>query len=380
MRTLLVTNDFPPKVGGIQSYLFGLVESLDPSGVRVLAPSYPKAEEFDARQPYEIFREPTSRLYPTPRLLQRICDLSAGMDVVQFGYALQSWILAPAMQRRTGLPYVVFVHGAEVLFPLRIPGASRLLTWGTLKQASEIFTISAHTAAGFERRTGRWGICTVLPPIVDLERFRSLRWHREEVRNRHGLGDHPTILCVSRLTTRKGQDRLIDALPALHRQFGARLLLVGEGPSAGSLRRRARRRKAEKYIVFVGRVSDELLPSYYGAADVFAMPVRSRWFGLEEEGFGIVFAEAAAAGLPMMVGNSGGASEALKDGMTGYLVNGGSTSEIGQKLAWLLRDERLRSKMGVAARERAVALHSAHVVGERYREILQRVAEQKPSV
>lgn len=127
MRTLLVTNDFPPKIGGIQSYLFGLVSGLDPSEIRVLAPAYPKAREFDAEQPYEVFREPTPQLYPTRRLLRRICELSAGVDVVQFGYTLQRWVLAPAMQRRTGRPYVIFAHGAEVLFPLRIPGASRLL-------------------------------------------------------------------------------------------------------------------------------------------------------------------------------------------------------------------------------------------------------------
>jgi phosphatidyl-myo-inositol dimannoside synthase len=380
LKTLLVTNDFPPKVGGIQSYLFGLVSNLDPSGVRALAPAYPEAEEFDARQPYEVFREPTPRLYPTPRLLRRICDLSAGVDVVQFGYALQSWILALAMQQRTGLPYVVFAHGAEVLFPFRIPGASRLLMWGSLERAAEILTVSAHTAAEVRRYTKDRVSCTVLRPVADLERFRPLDKGRDKVRNRHGLGERPTILCVSRLTTRKGQDRLIDVLPVLHRQLGARLLLVGEGRLAKSLRHRARRRKVEKEVVFAGRVPDELLSSYYAAADVFAMPARTRWFGIEEEGFGVVFVEAAAAGLPMIVGNSGGASEAVEDGVTGYLVNGGSTEEIRGALSRLLGDEGLRKKMGAAARERVVALHGAHVVGDRYRKALQRAAGQGVAV
>jgi phosphatidylinositol alpha-1,6-mannosyltransferase len=377
LKTLLVTNDFPPKVGGIQSYLFELVSSLDPSWVRVLAPAYPGAAEFDARQPFEVFREPTSRLYPSPGLLRRICDLSAGMDVVQFGYVLQSWVLAPATQRQTGLPYVVFAHGAEVLFPLRIPGAARLLLWGTLKWAAEVLAVSEHTAAGVERYTrGRVG-CTVLRPIVDLEKFRPLGGYRAEVRARHGLAKRPVILCVSRLTARKGQDRLIDVLPPLRRQFGARLLLAGEGPFGGSLLRRARRRGVEKDIVFAGRVPDEMLPSYYGAADVFAMPARSRWLGVEEEGFGVVFVEAAAAGLPMVVGSSGGAREALQDGVTGFLVNGCSTPEIKQALARLIGDDRLRSRMGAAARERAVALHDVSVVGERYRKVLERASRQR---
>ena len=283
----------------------------------MLAPAYPKAEKFDARQPYEIFREPTSRLYPSPRLLRRICHLSTGVDVVQFGFALQSWILAPAMQRRTGLPYVIFVHGAEVLFPLRIPGAARLLEWGSLGRAAQILTVSAHTAAGLKRCTEGRVRCAVVWPTVNLEKFRSRGQDRRKARNLYGLGEHPTILCVSRLTPRKGQDRLIDVLPELHRRLGAKLLLVGGGRLVGRLRRRARRRKVEKEVIFAGRVPEESLSACYAAADVFAMPARSRWFGMEEEGFGVVFIEAAAAGLPMVVGNSGGASEGVEDGVTG---------------------------------------------------------------
>ena len=374
MKTLLVTNDFPPKVGGIQSYLFGLVGSLDAAGVRVLAPAHPEAEKFDAKQPYEISRVPTPRLYPTPQLLQRICKMSAGMDVVQFGYALQSWVLAPSMQRRTRVPYVLFAHGAEVLFPLRIPGATSLLMWGSLRRAAAVLTVSAHTAAGVERFTGGRVGCTVLRPIVDPEKFRSSDKDRDRVRNRLGLGKHPTVLCVSRLTARKGQDRLIDVLPALRTQFGAKLLLVGEGPLARNLRRRARRRRVEKDVIFAGRVPEELLPAYYATADVFAMPVRSRWFGIEEEGFGVVFAEAAAAGLPMLVGCSGGTSEAVEDGVTGYLVDGNSVPKIRQALARLLADEELREKMGRAAWKRVVDSHGAGVVGERYREVLESAA------
>jgi phosphatidylinositol alpha-1,6-mannosyltransferase len=179
------------------------------------------------------------------------------------------------------------------------------------------------------------------------------------------------------LTARKGQDRLIDILPKLHRRLGAKLLLVGEGRLANSLRRRTRRRKVEKAVVFAGKVPDELLPAYYAAADVFAMPVRNRWFGIEEEGFGVVFVEAAAAGLPMVVGNSGGTSEAVQDGATGYLVDGSSVAEVQQALSRLLGNEALRKKMGVAARERAMVLHGARAAGEKYRKVLQKAAEQK---
>lgn len=274
---------------------------------------------------------------------------------------------------------MIFAHGAEVLFPLRIPGASRLLMWGSLERAAQVLAVSAHTAASVERYTKGRVVCTVLRPFANFDRFRPYRQDRDEIRNRHGLGEHLTILCVSRLTARKGQDHLIDVLPELNRRFGARLLLVGEGRLKDSLRRRVRRRKLEREVVFAGRVPDEMLPAYYAAADVFAMPVRSRWFGMEEEGFGVVYVEAAAAGLPMVVGNSGGAGEAVDDGTTGYLVNGNSASEIRHALARLLASQELRKKMAGAARERAEALHGAHVVGERYRKALERAAEEEPA-
>ncbi len=208
LKTLLVTNDFPPKLGGIQSYLFGLLSTLEPSGVRVMALDYPGAGEFDAARPYEVFRVAASRLYPTRRLLRRICDLAAGMDVVQFGYALQSWTMAPAMRSRTGVPYVVFVHGAEVLMPLRVPGTARLLKRGTLDQAAEVLAVSGHTAAGIKRYTRGSPPCTVVPPTVDPIRFDLPDEERLRVRKRHGLGSSPTILCVGRLTAAKARTAL----------------------------------------------------------------------------------------------------------------------------------------------------------------------------
>ncbi|ABG03359.1 glycosyl transferase, group 1 [Rubrobacter xylanophilus DSM 9941] len=372
MRTLLVTNDFPPKVGGIQSYLLELLSCLPPCGVRVLAPTHPEAGAFDASLPYEVVRWPRPRLYPTPGLVRRVSGLAAGTDVVQYGYALQSWLVAPAVLRRTGVPYAIFVHGAEVLLPLRLPGAAGLLVRGTLGRAAAVISVSRHTAAGVEGATGIG--CPVLPPPVDLERFRPPPGARERARRRYGLGGRPVVLCVSRLAFRKGQDRLIDAMPPLARRFGARLLLVGEGPRAGSLRRRARRRGVAGAVVFAGRVPAGELPACYAAADVFAAPVRDRWLGLEQEGFGVVFAEAAAAGLPAVVGASGGAREAVEDGVTGYLVDGRSAAAVGKALARLLGDAGLRERMGRAARGRAAELYGRRAVGRRYRSILERAA------
>lgn len=373
LRTLLVTNDFPPQMGGIQSYLFELVSSLPPEGVRILAPAYPGSEGFDSRQPFEVHREPTSRLYPGPRLLRRIRDLSRGMDVVQFGFALQSWLTAPAIKRGTGIPYVVFVHGAEVLPYLRIPGAARLLTWGSLGGAAEVMAVSDHTATGIKRLTGGRVSCTVLRPAIDLDKFHPSLQSGAAVRSLYGLGGEPVILCVSRLTARKGQDRLIDTMPELRRRFGARLLLVGEGGLSEKLRRRVRDRSLQRDVIFVGKAPDEELPAYYAAADLFAVPVRSRLFGLEEEGFGVVFAEAAASGLPMVVGDSGGAPEAVEDGVTGYLVDGRSRARIRDSLARLLADRALREKMGGAARARAASVHGA-IIEEQYLDILRKAA------
>ena len=345
----------------------------------MLAPSYPGAEAFDARQPFEIHREPTSQLYPSLRLTRRIREISRGADVLQFGFALQSWLLAPYVLRKTGVPYVVFVHGAEVLLPLRIPGVAHLLTWGTLRQAATVVAVSEHTATGVEHWTVGRIECEVLRPVADVEKFRRTERARQRVRTRHGLGPQPTVLCVSRLTPRKGQDRLIDVLPHLSRRFGAKLLLVGSGGMENSLRRRARRRGVANEVVFAGKVPETLLPAYYAAADVFAMPVRSRLLGAEEEGFGVVFVEAAASRLPIVVGDSGGAAEAVKDGVTGYLVNGASAREVRGALERLLEDDGLRQKMGAAARERAGTLHDVGVIGERYQEVLQRAARKAPT-
>jgi phosphatidylinositol alpha-1,6-mannosyltransferase len=201
----------------------------------------------------------------------------------------------------------------------------------------------------------------------------------EEIRGHHGIREEPVVLCVSRLVRRKGQDRLIEAMPELHRRFGARLLLVGEGDIEDNLRRQARDLGVENSVVFCGKVADELLPAYYAAADVFAMPSRDRWFGMEKEGFGVVYAEAAASGLPAVVGESGGAREAVEYGETGFVVDGSDRTQVREALGRLLEDEDRRKKMGTAARERAVGLHSPEVAGERYRRALEEVAQQNPS-
>jgi phosphatidylinositol alpha-1,6-mannosyltransferase len=189
-----------------------------------------------------------------------------------------------------------------------------------------------------------------LTPGVDTQRH-TPDVDGRAVRARYHLGSRPVIVCVSRLIRRKGQDKLIDALPAIREQVpDAALLLVGDGPYRRSLQRRARRRGVAEHVVFTSAVRWEETPDFYAAGNVFCMPARTRRLGLEVEGLGICYLEAAAHGLPVIAGRSGGAPDAVQDGVTGFIVDGGRPGEIAERCAELLLDRDLADRMGRAGR------------------------------
>ncbi|HKT02427.1 MAG TPA: glycosyltransferase family 4 protein, partial [Rugosimonospora sp.] len=168
-----------------------------------------------------------------------------------------------------------------------------------------------------------------------------------EVRRRYGLGDRPVVVCVSRLVPRKGQDALIRALPAIRRRVpDAVLLLVSGGPYRSTLERLA----AGQDVVFTGSVPWAELPAHYAAGDVFAMPCRTRNRGLDVEGLGIVYLEASATGLPVVAGDSGGAPDAVREGETGYVVDGRDVAAVADRVATLLADRDLARRLGTAGR------------------------------
>jgi phosphatidylinositol alpha-1,6-mannosyltransferase len=357
---LLVTNDFPPKVGGIQSYLWELWRRLPPERFAVLTTRYPGDRAFDAAQGFRVERTGRRVLVPTPRLVRRIAALAAeiGATSVVLDPALPLGLAGPTLAERAGLPYAVVLHGAEVTVPGRLPVSRRLLA-RVLGGAARVVAAGHYPLAEAERACGRPLPATVVPPGVDTARFRPLdAAGRTAARARFGLPPDPeaeVVLFVSRLVPRKGADVLIRAAARL---AAARPRLVVAVAGAGRDRPRLERLAARLAapVRFLGRVPDADLPALYGAADVFAVPCRNRWGGLEQEGFGIVFLEAAACGVPAVAGRSGGAAEAVAHGETGLVLDHpGDDAACAEAVGALLADPARRRAMGEAARRRAVA-------------------------
>jgi phosphatidylinositol alpha-1,6-mannosyltransferase len=351
VSSLLVTNDFPPKLGGIQSYLFELWRRLVPDQTCVLTTPYAGDRAFDAAQPFRIERTPERVLFPTRSLARRIDALAAdvGAEVVFLDPMLPLGLLGPRLHRA---PYVVVTHGAEVTLPGRVPGSSGLAR-RVLERAAGIVAAGTYPAQEALRASGGRLSGVVIPPGVDTYRFRPLEPDdRAAVRARFGLDPvRPLVLGVSRLVPRKGFDVLLDAAAGLDPDV--QIVIAGGGRDRSRLERRVGRLGLVERVRFLGRVPEHDLPGVYGSADVFAMPCRDRWGGLEAEGFGIVFLEAAASGIPAVAGRAGGATEALADGETGFLVDPRDAGELRAVLAKLLADPALRARMGTEARERA---------------------------
>jgi phosphatidylinositol alpha-1,6-mannosyltransferase len=353
---VLVTNDFPPKVGGIQAYLWELWRRLEPSSFVVLtASSHPDAASFDARVAADgihIERVDAPVLVPTPALARRIRGLAhdAGASLVLLDPALPLGLIGP----RLGVAYGVILHGAEVTVPGRLPAARRALGL-VLRHAAVAVCAGGYPAAEARRVVGSHMPPVVeVPPGVDLDRFRPLDADgRSGARASLGLSVEGLLaVSVSRLVPRKGMDVLVDAAGSLEVSFPDLTVAIGGGGrDRARLARRIAARRAP--VRLLGRVPDDRLPVLYGAADLFVMACRNRWFGLEQEGFGIVFLEAAAAGVPQIAGHSGGAGEAVVDGVTGLMVaDPRDPGQLAAAMRQLLSDPMLRSRMGAAARAR----------------------------
>lgn len=351
---LLVTNDFPPKLGGIQSYLWELWRRLPADEFVVLTTPHDGDKDFDAKQPFRVERTKQRVLLPSTSLVRQINSLAdeIGATCVVLDPVLPLGLLG----RRLELPYVLVLHGAEVTIPGRLPG-SRNLLGGVLRGAASIVAAGGYPAAEAIHGAGRELPITQVPPGVDTEWFHPLDANdRLDVRKRLGLPvEGRLIVSVSRLVPRKGMDILIEAASRLGpTRPDLNVVIAGDGRDRRRLERHIERTGAP--VQLLGRVDFNDLPGLYACADLFAMLCRDRWLGLEQEGFGIVFLEAAAAGTPSVAGRSGGAHEAVIDGETGILVsNPRDLDEVVEAIAALLDDPHRRVQYGSAARQRSVA-------------------------
>ena len=354
-RVLVVTNDFPPRLGGIQSFVFNAVCGLPADEVVVYTSTFPGADEFDAAQPFRVIRDARAMLLPTPAVRARVLRVRAetGATAIWFGAAAPLGLLAPALRRAGAQRLVATTHGHEVGWAA-LPAARALLR--RIGRDVDVVTyLGEYTRARLAAVLGPGAELARLAPGVDTDVFddtSELRAAAAGLRDRYGLGAAPVVVCVSRLVRRKGQDHLIAALPSVRARVpGARLLIVGRGPYEADLRRQALAAGVGADVVFTGGVPDEELAAHVAVGDVFAMPCRTRRHGLDVEGLGIVYLEAGACSLPVVAGDSGGAPDAVLDGQTGFVVDGRDLDELADRLCLLLRDPGLRARMGQAGRE-----------------------------
>ena len=371
-RHLLVTNDFPPKVGGIQNYLWELWRRLPPDDVVVHTTPHASAAAFDERQPFTVIRSRDPWLVPGPHLARRVRRLAERHDVelVVIDPALPAGLVG----RRLDHPYAVVVHGAEAAIPGRLPGTRQLLR-AVLDSAAGVIAAGGYPAQECERAASRQLRTFVIPPGVDAERFRPAT-EADRARTRRSLGlapDAPTVVSVSRLVPRKGMDTLVRAAARLSEERpDLQVAIAGAGRDRRRLTRLAARLGAP--VRLLGRLDDDQVAALHASADVFAMLCRTRWRGLEQEGFGIVFLEAAAAGVPQVAGRSGGAHEAVLHGKTGIVLDPTTPQSAAAAIGTLLDDGQSRRKMGAAARRRVEADFSYDTLAVRLHQALAEMA------
>jgi phosphatidylinositol alpha-1,6-mannosyltransferase len=353
-RTLVITNDFPPRPGGIQTFGYEIVRRFDPASVTVLTSSWEGTAEFDAAQDFKIIRAQTQTLLPSKKTLAMAREIVVAENItrVLFGAAAPLGLLASPL-RKLGVKNIVgMTQGHETGWAMtpgtrqalrKIGNDTDYLTYISEYTHQKIAKALSPDAAARMRR---------IAPGVDVTDFSPANAGAEnQFRTELGWRDRPVIVCVSRLMARKGQDELIRALPQVHQTApNASLIIVGEGPYRKDLERLITKLGLTEYVHLTGKVSQKELPSWYAAGDIFAMPCRTRMGGWDVEGLGIVFLEGSATGLPVIVGDSGGAIDAVVDNETGYLVDGNNTSEIAQRIAFLISNPDVANRMGGAGR------------------------------
>ena len=363
MSTLVVTNDFPPRTGGIESFVHAVARRLPALGegdaARVVVHTARQRGDaaVDAALAAEgivVVRDPSPLLVPTPGIVRRVQRTvrEHGADRVWFGAAAPLGLMAPALRAAGVARAVATTHGHEVWWS-SLPGSRAALR--RIGEGNDTVTyLGDWCRSRVERPLTPAARARMrrLTPGVDVTTFRPDPAARARVRAELGLGERPVVVCVSRVVARKGQDVLVRALPEVRRRVpGAALLLVGDGPHRGAVERLARDLGVSADVVFTGAVPWERAPGFYAAGDVFCMPTRTRLGGLEPEALGICYLEAAACGLPVVAGNSGGAPDAVLDGVNGHVVDGRSTEQVAAALVGLLRDGATAAGFGAAGRE-----------------------------
>jgi len=361
IKSLLITPDFPPSIGGIQNYLYNICRNLPTGAVFVVAPYTYGYDDFDAKQGFPIFRAGSmdynaERKFGAAPLLLPLLQLSwrisrlENVDIIQCGHVVTG-MGCLILKYLLGKPYIIYTYAAELT-----SGRFRSFKTLALRKADKVVTISEYTRKTLLDLGVRQDQIVKITPGIDVKKF-QVHVDFDDILKRYNLHGKKVLLTVARLSKYdrfKGHDKVIESLPKVREEIPDIVyLVVGTGNDEERLRQMVLDLRLERYVIFTGRVSNEDLIKIYHASDVFVMPSRITPDGIAE-GFGIVYLEANACSKPVIAGRMGGATDAVIDGETGLLVNPESADEIADAIIKLLANEQLARRLGQQGRQRVV--------------------------
>ena len=356
-QILCITNDFGPRAGGIETFVIGLIERLPKNSVIVYTSSQEGSDTFDKAWldnfGVEVIRDKSKVLLPSLRVGRAVRKIARerSISTVFFGAAAPLGLLSQGLRRAGVARIVALTHGHEVWWAKVWPFSWAIRRIGA--GVDHLTYLGSYTQSQISRSLSKraQNAMVKIAPGIDTEHF-APQESASQLRAELGLTDKKVIVSVGRLVHRKGQDTLVEALPAILSSVpDAHLIFVGEGPYKDYLVKRASELKVTQAITFIGRIQYAQLPRYICVGDIFAMPSRSRLAGLEVEGLGIVYLEASACGLAVIGGKSGGAPDAVLEGETGFAVDGTSPQEVANAAIKLLSDPALAQQMGARGRK-----------------------------
>ncbi len=377
-KILLVTNDFGPRTGGIETFVIGLLERITGHEVTVFTSQQGETSEYDQQWldkfGVRVIRDRSKILLPSWRVTRAVKKVVAShnIEIVVFGAAAPLALMSSALRKSGVKKIIALTHGHEVwwakIFPFNLAikrigkGVDHLTYLGEFTRQAISKALTDKSAKEMVKIAPGIDTAHFIPQPDGMQKRKEL-----------GLQDKKIIISVGRLVHRKGQDKLIEAMPEVLRKIpNAHLLIVGEGPYKNHLEKLVNKLSLKENITFAGRIMYDRLPSYLSAADLFAMPSRSRFFGLEVEGLGIVYLEASACGIPVLAGNSGGAPDAVLEGVTGFCVDGTNVAEIASAVIEICSDAERASHMGAAGRNWIVDQWRWDIWSKEFNELLVR--------
>ena len=373
---LFVTNDFGPRAGGIETFVIGLIERRPFGQTIVYTSAQAGSEAYDqawkANFGVTVIRDRAKILLPTPRVAQNLARIvkESNIQVAAFGAAAPLGLLSASMKRAGVRKTVALTHGHEVWWAKVFPFNCALRKIGT--SVDSLTYLGEFTQQAISKSLSKAAAQKMvkIAPGIDVDHFSPQ--DSTQLRKELKIDDKRVIVSVGRLVHRKGQDHLIQAMPEiLKRVPDAHILMVGQGPYLSHLKKLVQELNLVDHVSFIGRIQYAQLPQYICAGDIFAMPSRSRFFGLEVEGLGIVYLEASACGLPVIAGSSGGAPDAVLVGVTGMVVDGENNQEIAAGAIKLLQDLPASKAMGLAGREWIIENWRWEIWSQRFNKLLQ---------